>query len=313
MVDVAFATPTITGKLSALDREKEIRVSDFPCIHTVLLMISALFTAIALPSFIRRELQPMAFLSAYLPDPGCTDSVSFLALLAANIDRSLTAAAAITFKQPEQHAHCENRYSAAHILFSQSVSNDGRPLRLTAREIEIHKDTRDVIEKLMLPVVTSASGPLLIPIATVDDDNAQLSFDRPGVDLCCRGKDCIAHMIEGPPAKPLGAYRGVGHDPAASECLLCLRHQVAMIVQMHRSHGSTPPVGILPSFCNVVDAPGGYRSSFCAVTPDDVEIVSGAVHIMGSPVSFKKVYNPYTKLWYVDQSAAVFGSAGFFF
>jgi hypothetical protein len=254
----------------------------------------------------------MALFSANLPDPGSATEISFLALVAANIDRSITAAVKITFAQPA-HVQSRNQFNAAHILFSQDAVNNGRPLQLTDKQIEIHKDTHNVISNLMIPIATASSGPLLIPIATVDDDNSQLIFDRPGIDACCRGDDCIAHMIEGPPAKPLGAYRGVGHDPLTNECLLCLRHQVAMIVQMYRSHGSRPPVGVLPSFCNVVDAPGGYRSSFCAVTPADVEIISGAVHIMGSPISFKKVYNPYTKQWYVDQSAAVHGSAGFFF
>ena len=86
-----------------------------------------------------------------------------------------------------------------------------------------------------------------------------------------------------------------------------------MVVQMHRTHGARPPVGLMPPFRNLVDVPGGYHSSFCGVTPEDVEVVSGSVHIMGSPVSFKKQYNPYSRQWYVDQSVAVVGASNFFF
>jgi len=199
------------------------------------------------------------------------------------------------------------------MLFSRPTDCSGRPIKLAKRTIAAHSATAKIMNQLSIPVATATDNALLIPVATVDDDNEQLVFNRVGIPLCSRGADCIAHMLEGPPNDPLSAYRGVGHDPGVDECLLCIRHHLGMIVQMHRTHGSRPPLGLLPPFSNFVNAPGGYRSSFCGVTPDDVEVIAGAVYVMGSPVSFRKTYNPYSRTWHVDQSAAVFGSSGFFF
>lgn len=254
----------------------------------------------------------MAFLAANLPEPGARDELSLKALLVANADRSLASLVAISKKRPYEDTDAPP-YTAAHMLFSQQTDCTGRPIKLARKDVDIHRDTMDVIARLGISVATATDADLMIPVATVDDDNEQLVFDRANVPKCSRSGDCIAHLIDGPPSTPLDAYRGVGHDPDCDECLLCIRHHLGMIVQMHRTHGSRPPVGLLPPFANIVDAPGGYRSAFCGVTPNDVELVSGAVHIMGSPVSFKKSYNPYTRKWYVDQSAAVYGSTGFFF
>ena len=289
------------------------RVSDFPCTHRTVDAIARLFAAIALLALKRADAFPMAFLAANLPDPGVRDKLSLVALLAANADRAFLALSAMSRKRRYDDVDTDNAYSAAHVLFSQHTDCTGRPIKLSKRAVDVHADTMAIINRLSIPVATPTDDTLLIPIATVDNDNDELIFDRPGVPACTRGPDCIAHLIDGPPSKPLCAYRGVGHDPDCSECLLCIRHHICMIVQMHRTHGSRPPLGMLPPFSNIVDVPGGYRSSFCGVTPDDVELISGAVHIMGSPVSFKKAYNPYSRVWYVDQSAAVYGSSGFFF
>lgn len=288
------------------------RTSDLPWTHFTVATIFRLLAATALSAANRAEVLNMAFLAKNLPEPGARDLVALKALLAANADRSLTSLVAISAKRPYEDAG-DPPYTAVHMLFSQQTNCTGRPLKLARRDVEVHRDTMDIIARLNIPVATATDAALMIPVATVDDDNEQLVFGRTGVPVCSRREDCIAHLIDGPPSAPLDAYRGVGHDPSCNECLLCIRHHLGMIVQMHRTHGSRPPVGLLPPFANIVDAPGGYRSAFCGVTPNDIELVSGAVHIMGSPVSFKKSYNPYTRMWYVDQSAAVYGSTGFFF
>lgn len=296
---------------------KATRTSDLPCTHLDMatdrfLLLALSFLTTPWPYNIR-----MAFLAALLPEPGVRTTDAVKALAVANADRcfvSMSRKRSRTDTNDDEDSDDDVPYtSAAHMLFAQPSDAVGRPIKLTKSEIQIEDATLDVMRKLTVPAVSPATGPLLIPVATVDDDNAELVFDRPGVPLCSRGADCIAHMIDGPPAKPLNAYRGVGHDPDVDECLLCIRHHLGMMVQMHRTHGSKPPVGVMPPFCNLVDVPGGYHSAFCGVTPENVDVVSGAVHIMGSPVSFRKVYSPYNSKWYVDQSAAVYGAAGFFF
>lgn len=198
------------------------------------------------------------------------------------------------------------------MLMAQPTDCTGQPIKLCKSVIRASSAAMFVVEKLGIPVITE-TGPIAVPIATVDDDNEQLVFGRVGIPQCSSGIDCIAHMILGAPCEPLGAYRGPGHDADSNDCLLCIRHHIGMMVQMHRANDSRPPVGILPPFCNPVNVNGGYRESFCGVTPADTAVVSGGVHIVGSPIGFRKVYNPYTKIWCIDQSAAVFGTSNFFF
>jgi hypothetical protein len=319
MVADGLISDTFSGNVGRVP-PNATRMSDLPCTHFdmatdrfLLLDLSALTTPC--PYTIR-----MAFLAALLPDPGTLTDDAVKALAVANADRCFVAMsrkkrsrATYEDEANDDAAEATPYTTAAHMLFAQPADSVGRPLTLTPAAIAVEDATLEVMRKLTVPAISAATGPLLIPVATVDDDNNELIFDRPGVPLCSRGVDCIAHMIDGPPAKPLNAYRGVGHDPDVDECLLCIRHHLGMIVQMHRTHGSRPPVGLLPPFCNLVDVAGGYHSTFCGVTPENVDIVAGAVHIMGSPVSFRKVYSPYNSKWYVDQSAAVYGAAGFFF
>lgn len=188
----------------------------------------------------------------------------------------------------------------------------GDPIELCDETVRANAETIKALERLAVPVITT-SGPVTIPIATVDDDARELVFGREGVPLCDRGEDCMAHMIPGHPTGPLHAYRGPGHDPSQNTCLLCIRHNIAMIKLLHRSGKSKMPLGIIPPFANPVDAPGGYRSAFCAIKPSDTDVISGGIHICGAGVGMKKMYNPYSQKWYIDQSVAVFGAGGNFF
>ena len=205
------------------------------------------------------------------------------------------------------------KYLMSDANVSQSTLK-GCAIELAASKIAGDVSTRRALAQMGTPIVTT-SGPLAIAVATVDDDNDNLIFNKPGVPLCSSGEDCIAYLIEGPPSMALSAYRGPGHDPSSDCCILCIRHQLGMLVNMHKSfNGSAKQiVGLRPPFCNPVDVIGGYRSSFCAITPNDMHCISGGIWIMGPPVGFKKIYNPHTKLWVVDQSVAVFGAVDFFF
>ena len=161
----------------------------------------------------------MAFLASLLPEPGVETDEAVKALSVANADRCFVA---MSRKRPRSSLEDDNTdnkdtYNTVHMIFAQPSDSIGRPIELTKSEIEIETATANVMKRLSVPVISPSTGPLLIPIATVDDDNEQLVFDRPGVPVCSRGKDCIAHMIDGPPTKPLNAYRGVGHDPDVND------------------------------------------------------------------------------------------------
>ena len=201
---------------------------------------------------------------------------------------------------------------AKYLLSGNSESLESGPVPLSPEVVQANKDTVEALNRLGSPTVT-ATGPLCIPVATVDDDNKELIFGRPGIPVCSKGDDCQAHFVPGHPNLTLNAYRGPGHDPSSNKCLLCVRHDIAMIVAHHRTHRASVPLGLLPPFQNLANCVGGYRSSFCAVTPNDMDIISGGVHICGAPVGMKKTYDPYHKRWMIDQSVAVYGSRQDFF
>jgi len=206
----------------------------------------------------------------------------------------------------------DRSYTAKYLLSGTPSDLLGGPIEMCPEVVQANAETIRALEALSVPVV-STSGPVTIPISTVEDDSRELVFGREGVPLCDRGDDCMAHMVPGHPAGPLHAYRGPGHDPDQNACLLCLRHELAMIVALHKSNNSKVPLGLLPPFANPVDTPGGYRSAFCGVKPEDTHVISGGVYICGAGVGMKKMYNPYTKKWHVDQSVAVYGGTGNFF
>ena len=201
---------------------------------------------------------------------------------------------------------------AKYLLSGSAEDLAGGEIELCDETVRANSETIKALERLAVPVITT-SGPVSIPIATVDDDARELVFGRAGVPLCDRGEDCMAHMIPGHPTGPLHAYRGPGHDPSQNTCLLCIRHNIAMIKLLHRSGKTKMPLGIVPPFANPVDAPGGYRSAFCAIKPCDTDVISGGIHICGAGVGMKKMYNPYSQKWYIDQSVAIFGAGGNFF
>jgi len=246
------------------------------------------------------------------------DADSLASTIAANLAISFDILTTAAGKTKRKRAPFDNETTAVayselfRSVMGQPTDCIGRPITLCRQEVRSFEETNKIVEAVAIPTVTT-TGPVAVAVATVEDDNRELVFGREEVPLCSSGQDCIAFMVEGPPNERLNAYRGPGHDPECDECLLCIRHEIGMLVQMYRVNGSKPPFGVLPVFSNPVDIPGGYRSSFCAVTPDDIAVVSGGVFIMGSPIGFRKAYNPYTKKWYIDQGAAVYCNNNFFF
>jgi hypothetical protein len=99
------------------------------------------------------------------------------------------------------------------------------------------------------------------PTCSVDWDNSQLRWDRPGVPLCAANKACVAldlTLSQG----PLHAFLLPGQNPnTGSLCLLCSRLHACMI---NDALEIVDPKGdaklLLPPFNNLVNCPGGEVS-----------------------------------------------------
>ena len=191
------------------------------------------------------------------------------------------------------------------LLMSQPTDTLASAFKMSEPKILAHKHTIDLLENLAPQIVTT-DGNLSIATMTVDDDNRNLIFNRPGLEKCKNGDDCVAHLIPGPPNEPLNVYDGPGADGL---CILCIRQAAAMCVQMHRNHGSRPHVALMPPFTNLCDCVGGYRREAMGVTPDDQDCIKGGVWLVGNPISFRKHYNPITKQWGIDQGNAVYSKS----
>lgn len=189
------------------------------------------------------------------------------------------------------------------LMTQEDAAPISTPIPLTPQLQEAHEDTLKVLNKMSPPHLTE-DGPLAIPVVTVETDNANLIFERPGCKECSKKEECCAHLVNGPPSLPLNEYTGPGAHSGL--CLLCIRMECAMLVQMHKMCGSQPITALLPPFTNLVDCPGGYHKSAMGVTPDDQEVIKGGVHIMGVSATLAKAFNPLTGKWYIDQGSSVY-------
>lgn len=167
------------------------------------------------------------------------------------------------------------------LMMSQPTDSIGAAIPMTAAVVQAHTETMQFLNAVAPPIITR-DGPLKVPIVTVEDDNRNLVFDRPGRNPCVRGGECLAFLVPGPPQTPLSEFDGPG-GATNGMCILCIRNTYATMVQMYRTHGATPHVSILPSFTNLVDCPGGYRRDHCGITPEDQDVIRGGIFMMGSP------------------------------
>ena len=188
---------------------------------------------------------------------------------------------------------------------TQDADSISAPIPMTPELVQAHEHTVAVLNTLSPPHLTN-DGVLAIPVVTVETDNENLVFQRDGCKQCTKQDECVAHLVNGHPSLPLDEYSGPGAHGGL--CILCIRMECAMLVQMHRMCGSAPVTPLLPPFTNLVDCPGGYRKSAMAVTPADQNIIKGGVHIMGVPATLVKTYSPITKKYFIDQGHAVYQS-----
>lgn len=206
-------------------------------------------------------------------------------------------------RRVSQNMHLDADIVKLQLLMTQRTKGIDVPIEMSPEMVQSHKDTLEVLNTISPPHLTE-EGPLAIPIVTVETDNENLVFEREGCAECSKKGECVAHLVNGPPDLPLNEYTGPGAH--GGMCILCIRMECAMLVQMHRMCGSKPVSALLPPFTNLVDCPGGYNRSAMAVTPADQSIIKGGVHIMGMPASLVKTFNPMTSKWFIDQGAAVY-------
>ena len=127
---------------------------------------------------------------------------------------------------------------ALNTLLSQPSNCIGKRIKLSPQVIKAHQATVDCFKHIAPPVVTSEAT-MSVKVKTVEDDNANLVFDRPGKKLCINGKSCAAFMIDGPPQKPLNVYDGPTGE-STGMCLLCIRNEAATICQLHPAKDANP-------------------------------------------------------------------------
>lgn len=172
---------------------------------------------------------------------------------------------------------------------------------------------------LLASTPAGAAG-LHVPISTVEHENVQLGWDRPGVPLCRFGAECDAGLLAGAPG-PLPVYLSIAEQDRYDDtgelpqgalfCLLCIRRDCQALYLAHRSAAGGAlapgrPTFCVPPFQNLVDCPGGYVEQALAVPPHDRGVVPMA--IVGVSPAISVMTNPYTGTKHIDQAGIVYGA-----
>ena len=143
-----------------------------------------------------------------------------------------------------------------------------------------------------------------VPVSLVDHENWQLTFDRSnGIPMCINGTTCMAMSFR-QLNKPLQMYllpseeqyfqeKGcLPQETLPGECLLCMRRTVHSVVRASSGvFNSRMTLGrqtaVTPLVQNLVDVPGGYKSTYCLLAKDHPEIIP--VDVVGAHMSPLKV------------------------
>lgn len=175
-------------------------------------------------------------------------------------------------------------------------------------------------ETALLACTPAGAAGLHVPVSTVEHENVQLGWDRPGVPLCRFGGECDAGLLPGAPG-PLHVYLSIAeqdrHDDTGETpqgalfCLLCIRRDCQALYLAHRSAAGGAlapgrPTFCVPPFQNLVDCPGGYVASAIAVPPHDAGVVP--MTIVGVSPELSVMTNPYTGTKLIDQASIVYGA-----
>ena len=175
-------------------------------------------------------------------------------------------------------------------------------------------------EAAMLAATPASEAGLHVPISTVEHENEQLSWNRPGLPLCRFGPECDGAALQGSPG-PLPVYLSIAEQDKYEEtkrvpegalfCLLCIRRDCQALYLAHRAAtrgdlAAGHPTFCVPPFQNLVDCPGGYVKSSLSVPVGMVGTVP--VSVVGVSPSMQVMTNPFDNTKFVDQGNIVYGA-----
>ena len=161
-----------------------------------------------------------------------------------------------------------------------------------------------------------------VPISTCIHENRQLMYGRRGVPLCSNGSACSALHVKNNQG-PLHIYLMPSEqenfdagkptfykDEKNPFCLLCIRSAMAAVafacesMQPHAQQDVRRGANFPLAFCNMVDVPGGYKSSAMIPKADvffhSCNLVNENYHALDG------TYNPHTKQWRISQDALIY-------
>ena len=201
---------------------------------------------------------------------------------------------------------------AVHELVSSALYSAELPITTMSLPNEIDPLLSSIVERTVNNISTvSTVTPASIPISTVTHENSQLIWNDK-THLCSSDADCVAWNIEGAPG-PLPVYAAPGTDrkdvllPAF--CLLCIRADAASVCRIASRIGRATPYAfgmspcILPAFQNLVNCADGYYEEALGVTPN--QDIMSPISIASASIPMNVIYNSADKVFYIDQSKAI--------
>lgn len=175
-------------------------------------------------------------------------------------------------------------------------------------------------EQALLAATPAAEAGLKVPISTVEHENDQLTWTRPGVPPCRFANECDACRLPHAPG-PLPVYLSIDEQdafdrtgevpPGSLFCLLCIRRDCQALFLAHCAAtkgdlacGHT--TFCVPPFQNLVDCPGGYHHAALSVPPSHAGTVP--ITMVGVSPHLRVLQHPFTGSFFVDQGPIVFGA-----
>ena len=176
----------------------------------------------------------------------------------------------------------------------------------TAKLGEMHTAFSHVLLSAHNSRVKGGQHASFVPICSVDWDNSQLRWGRPGVPICSSNGACEALKLtlnQG----PLSAFLLPGQPAATgSMCLLCTRLHAQLLndAMAMIDVGARAPV-LMPPCTNLVNCFGGYHAWALGVAPNTQRIFDRGCSIVGSSMLLSVRFSPKDNVWWVDQGPLV--------
>lgn len=165
-----------------------------------------------------------------------------------------------------------------------------------------------------------------VPVSTCIHENEQLMYGRAGVPLCSNGHACSAYHVQNNQG-PLHIYLMPSEQERLNSgkpcyfkeeqspyCLLCIRTAMSAAafacesIQPHAQTDVRRGANFPLAFCNLVDVPGGYKSS--AMIPNahiyfhSCNLVNENLHALTGK------YDPAQRRWRICQDSLIYSPGG---